>query len=83
MYIHPTINFKDNSHCIYIVCCTGIVTGYFSFYLYNCVYNSVVERGVHTAGLLFALEGKPSIDELEDMPCTSKPCQLNQPSKKK
>lgn len=48
-----------------------------------CLYFSCGEECTHIAGLLFALEGKPFIDELEDMPCTSKPCQWNQPSKRK
>lgn len=45
-----------------------------------CLYFSCGEGCIHIAGLLFALE---AIDELEDMPCTSKPCQWNQPSKRK
>uniref|UniRef100_A0A8W8KYV8 SWIM-type domain-containing protein n=1 Tax=Magallana gigas TaxID=29159 RepID=A0A8W8KYV8_MAGGI len=46
----------------------------------NCTCPAGCGEGcTHIAGLLFALEGRPSIDELEDMPCTSKPCQWNQP----
>ena len=41
------------------------------------------EGCTHIAGLLFALEGRPPSDELEDEACTSKPCQWNQPNKKK
>ncbi|KAH3703342.1 hypothetical protein DPMN_078376 [Dreissena polymorpha] len=40
-------------------------------------------RCTHIAGLLFALEGRPQSDEIEDAACTSKPCQWNQSSKKK
>lgn len=41
------------------------------------------EGCTHIAGLLFALEGRPQTDEMQDLPCTSKPCQWNQPSKRK
>jgi hypothetical protein len=34
-----------------------------------------------SAGLLFALEGRPATDN--DVPCTSKPCEWNRPSKRK
>lgn len=46
-----------------------------------CLYFSCGEGCTHIAGLLFALEGRPFIDELEDMPCTSKPCQWNPDSR--
>ncbi|XP_053382010.1 uncharacterized protein LOC128549398 [Mercenaria mercenaria] len=39
----------------------------------------------HVAGLLFALEGRPitPVEDDDSVPCTSKPCQWNQPSKRK
>ncbi|XP_061191601.1 uncharacterized protein LOC133199778 [Saccostrea echinata] len=39
------------------------------------------EGCTHVAGLLFALEGRPVTDD--DVPCTSKPCEWNRPSKRK
>lgn len=38
------------------------------------------EGCTHIAGLLFALEGKETIEE--NVPCTSQPCQWNKPSKR-
>ncbi|XP_053400508.1 uncharacterized protein LOC128557295 [Mercenaria mercenaria] len=43
------------------------------------------EGCTHVAGLLFALEGRPitPVEDDDNVPCTSKPCQWNQPSKRK
>ncbi|KAL3874229.1 hypothetical protein ACJMK2_037274 [Sinanodonta woodiana] len=44
------------------------------------------EGCTHVAGLLFALKGRPvkgAADDMEDLPCTSKPCQWNRPNKRK
>ncbi|KAJ8310544.1 hypothetical protein KUTeg_012409 [Tegillarca granosa] len=40
------------------------------------------EGCTHVAGLLFALEGQP-LTKNDEIPCTSQPCQWNQPSKRK
>lgn len=52
------------------------------FYVYVILWiYSLGEGCTHVAGLLFALEGRPVTED--DVPCTSKPCEWNRPSKKK
>ena len=64
----------------YSTACTWHVINVFNPVYFNF---SCGEGCTHIAGLLFALEGRLPEDELSDLPCTSKPCQWNQPRKRK
>ena len=65
-----------------------IILSFEIYYLFlaSCCFFSCGEGCTHVAGLLFALEGRPSkeaADDMADPPCTSKPCQWNRPNKRK